>query len=275
MTDLFETMAQRRRENRPFALCTIVAVELSAPRDVGARMVVFEDGGFVGTIGGGPLEHDVVKAAVDRLAAEAKPAKLAIALEQYPEMRCGGTVEVFIDVVLPQPRLIVVGAGHIGHHVARLAEVLQVPHVVADDRPHLATRERFPAAQRIVVADPDRAPFDDIGVTRWDCIVIVSRAYDYDELCLEAALRTPARYVGMMGSRRKVGGTIAKLEARGLPVRGDSRVRLPIGLDLGDKSPPHIAFGIVAEVLQAAYGTTARPLSWTVPEPAPKGAARG
>ncbi len=259
--DLFDLMARKRRDNVPFALCTVVSVERSAPREPGARMIVFADGTFHGTVGGGPLEADVIRAAVDMIARDEPPRKLVLQLDGYREMRCGGSVEIFVDTVLPRPRVIVVGAGHIGHQIARLCELCKMPYAVVDDRPQLAQASRFPGAFRIEVCPIDTAPFERLGVGRWDCIVLVSRTYDYDELCLEAALETPARYIGMMGSARKVGGTLRKLEERGVAVRDDPRVRIPIGLDIGDRSPEHIALSILAEVLQIAYRKDGQPHS--------------
>lgn len=261
--DLYELMSQRRRDNVPFAVCTIVLVELSAPREAGATMLVFEDGTFAGTVGGGPLEADVLRTASDMLRREERARKVSFQLDHYPEMRCGGAVEVFINPILPQPCLVIVGGGHVGHHLARLAEVVSLPYTLIDDRPEVASAARFPGARRRLIVPIERDPFVDLSITRWDCIALVSRTYEYDERCLEAALRTPARYIGMMGSARKVGGTLAKLESRGLPVRGNPRLRIPIGLDIGDRSPGHIAASILAEVLQVAWKKDGRPHSET------------
>jgi xanthine dehydrogenase accessory factor len=260
MTDaeLFELCARRSRERVPFALCSVVRTEGPAPRDPGAKMVVYEDGSFAGTVGGGPLEAMVIQKAAELLTQRGAPAKVQFALttdgEVHIGMKCGGEVEVFVDVVRPPPRVIVYGGGHVAERVSAVAGDAGLPHVVLDDRPEFARRERFPRADEVRLADLRGEPTGGMVAGPEDFVVIVTRCHAIDELVLEAALRSRARYVGLIGSRRKIGVILKSLKARGLDAWRDPRLYAPVGLDLGDKSPGEIAVSVVAELLQLKSG---------------------
>jgi len=122
--------------------------------------------------------------------------------------------------------------------------------VVVDDRPDFARRERFPRATEVRCADLEKEPLGGVSPGAGDFVVILTRCHALDEAVLEAALRTPARYVGLIGSRRKVAVILRSIARRlGRDPRGDPRLHAPIGLKLGDKSPGEIAISILAEVL--------------------------
>jgi xanthine dehydrogenase accessory factor len=265
-TELLAEAARRSAARELFALCTVVATQRSAPRDAGAKMLVAPDGSICGTVGGGPLEASVVFEAVQLLRGtgasglrhfalsaagdSAEPLAAAPAPGEDLGMKCGGQVSVFIDVVRPAPRMVLYGAGHVGERVANLAGEAGLDVVVVDDRSEFARRDRFPRASDVRCADLEKAPLGGLSPGPEDFVVILTRCHALDESVLEAALRTAARYVGLIGSRRKVAIILRSIARRlGRDPRSDPRLHAPIGLKLGDKSPGEIAISILAEIL--------------------------
>jgi xanthine dehydrogenase accessory factor len=170
-------------------------------------------------------------------------------------MKCGGQVTVFIDVVRPAPRMLLYGAGHVGERVANAASDAGLDVVVIDDRADFARRDRFPRVSEVRCADLEKDPLGGLSPGPEDFVVILTRCHALDEAVLEAALRSSARYVGLIGSRRKVALILRSIAARlGRDPRSDARLHAPIGLKLGDKSPGEIAISIVAEVLLVKSG---------------------
>ncbi len=264
--ELFAEAARRAAAREPFALCTVIATDRSVPRDSGAKMIVAPDGSICGTVGGGPLEASVLFEAVQLLrgGGESGARRFALttagdAAEPLPAapspgedlgMKCGGQVTMFIDVIRPSPRLVVYGAGHVGERFANLASEAGLSAVVVDDRPDFARRDRFPRAAEVRCVDLERTPLGGLQPGPEDFVVILTRCHALDEAVLEAALQTQARYVGLIGSRRKVAVILKSIARRiGRDPRTDPRLHAPIGLKLGDKSPGEIAVSILAEVL--------------------------
>lgn len=264
--ELFGVAARRAAAREPFALCTVVGAARSTPRDAGAKMLVAQDGSICGSVGGGPLEASVIFEAVQLVrnggvsglrhfalttagdAAEPLPA--APAPGEDLGMKCGGEASIFVDVVRPAARLVLYGAGHVGERVANLAMDAGLCTVVIDDRAAFVQPKRFPRAAEVRCADLEKDPLGGLGPGPEDFVVILTRCHALDEGVLEAALRTPARYVGLIGSRRKVALILRSIARRlGRDPRGDPRLHAPIGLRLGDKSPGEIAISILAEVL--------------------------
>ena len=263
---LFAEAARRAAAREPFALCTVIETRRSAPRDAGAKMLVDPGGGIAGTVGGGPLEASVIVEAVRLLRDGGLPGarrfvlttdgdaaeSLALGAEIPPElgMKCGGEVTVFLDVVLPPARLLLYGAGHVGERVARLAAEIGLSCVVVDDRPAFADAGRFPGAAAVLCRDLAEEPLGGIVPGAEDYLVILTRCHALDEGVLEAALKSAARYVGLIGSRRKVALILRSIARRsGKDPRQDPRLHAPIGLRLGDKTPGEIALSILAELV--------------------------
>ncbi|MGZ6123465.1 MAG: XdhC family protein [Myxococcales bacterium] len=264
--ELFQEAARRSAAREPFVLCTVTATARSAPRDAGAKMLVAPDGGIQGTVGGGPLEAVVIQEAVELLRKDGASAERRFALTTagdaahilppggaLPEdlgMKCGGEVSVFLDVVRPAARLVLYGAGHVGERVANIAAEIGLDTAVIDDREKFATRDRFPRASEVRCADLASDPLGGLAPGAGDFVVILTRCHALDESVLEAALRTGARYVGLIGSRRKVALILRSIARRlGRDPRQDPRLHAPIGLRLGDKTPGEIAISILAEIL--------------------------
>src|SRR5438067_12494259 len=264
--ELFQEAARRSAAREPFVLCTVTATDRSAPRDAGAKMIVSTDGAIAGTVGGGPLEAVVIQEAARLLQQEGVSGQRRFALttagdaaEPLPPsgpipdelgMKCGGEVTVFLDVVRPVPRVGRSGAGHVGQLVANLAAKIGLATTVVDDREKFATRDRFPRAGEVRCADLAQDPLGGVAPGASDFVVILTRCHALDEGVLEAALRTPARYIGLIGSRRKVALILRSIAKRlGRDPRDDPRLHAPIGLRLGDKTPGEIAIPTLAETL--------------------------
>jgi len=264
--ELFAEATRRAAAREAFALCTVVATQGSVPRDAGAKMLVAADGSICGTVGGGPLEASVLSEAVQLLRgggtsgirrfALTTAGDAADPLPAVPSpgedlgMKCGGQVSVFIDVVRPAARLVLYGAGHVGERVANLAGEAGLDAVVVDDRVEFARRDRFPRASEVRCVDLERDPLGGLSPGPEDFVVILTRCHALDEAVLDAALRTRAGYVGLIGSRRKVALVLRSIaRRRGTDPRSDPRLHAPIGLKLGDKSPGEIAISILAEIV--------------------------
>ncbi len=245
---LFGVLDEAIASGRDVVLVTLIASSGSTPNDAGAQMLVFGDGSIVGTVGGGKVEAQCVEQALATLKTGGT-ARKSFDLTPRSGMECGGSAEAFFQAFKSRARLLLLGAGHVAQALGRAAELAGLPYVVADDRSEFANRERFPRAVEILVERPDRATrADTADPTTY--VVIVTREHVLDQECLEAALRTEAAYIGMIGSRRKVSVLFQRLSEKGLHPESDPRVYAPIGLDLGGKSPGEIAVSVIAEILQ-------------------------
>jgi xanthine dehydrogenase accessory factor len=251
MDDIYDVIVRWRREGRRGALATIVNVRGSVPSFKSAKMLVGEDGTLVGTIGGGCVEAEVFQAAREVIEQE-KPRTLQFNLNQNPKydtgLICGGSLEIFVEPLIPNPVLYVFGAGHVAFHLAKVADLAGFEVIVADDREEYANRERFPDAREIHADDLDRV-LARLAPTAAAYIAIATRGHRDDMRVLRWAVGTPAHYVGMVGSKRKVLGICRELEKEGVGSEGLARVHSPIGLDVGATTPEEIAVSIVAELI--------------------------
>jgi xanthine dehydrogenase accessory factor len=248
--DLFEEIVRMRRAGQRGALATIVHTNGSIPSYESSRMLVREDGSSLGTVGGGCVEADVWAAAREVMDKEA-PRKIVFHLNNEATydngLICGGTVEIFIEPILPQPILYLFGGGHVSTAVAKAAQAVGFGVGVIDDREAFANSRRFPMAQEIFTSYDDA--FAKLQPNSSSYLVIVTRGHKEDMRVLAWAVRTPARYVGMIGSRRKVLSVYKALEKEGYTMEEVERVFAPMGLDIGALSPEEIAVSIVAELV--------------------------
>lgn len=175
-------------------------------------------------------------------------------------LACG--IELYVERWSPRPEIVIVGAGHVARPLATVGRLLDFRVTVLDDRPELATRERFPDADRVIVADFER-PFADVAVGPRTSLVLVTRGHRHDYDCLRAlaATGTEPSYVGMIGSRRRVRAAFEQLAAEGVDAVWLSRIHAPLGLDIGAESPAEIAIAVGAEIVLASHGGSGRPLS--------------
>lgn len=168
-------------------------------------------------------------------------------------------IEVFIEVVPETPKILIVGAGHIGQALAKLGKIVGFRIALLDDRPEWASRERCPEADEIICADFEDA-LAAYPITPATNIVIVTRGHRQDAVSLEQVIRSPAAYIGMIGSPRRGKAVFQLLEQHGVPPELLRRVHTPIGLDIGAETPAEIAVSILAEIILEQRGGTGRPL---------------
>jgi xanthine dehydrogenase accessory factor len=249
--DIYEEIVKLRQSGRRGAVATIVNVRGSIPSFKTAKMLVRDDGSIVGTIGGGCVEADVWQAAREVMESE-RPRTLTFDLNNDPKydtgLVCGGTLEIFIEPVLPPAELYIFGAGHVAAALYRVARIAGFDVTVIDDREAYANRERFPDAQQVIAEDFEKA-MAQIKPSESSYIVAVTRGHKDDMRVLRWAVQTPARYVGMIGSKRKTITIFKELQQEGLPAKLFDRVHAPVGLDIGAITPEEIAVSITAELI--------------------------
>jgi xanthine dehydrogenase accessory factor len=249
--DIYEEIVKLRKEGRRGAVATIVNVRGSIPAFETAKMLVRDDGSIAGTIGGGCVEAEVWQAAREVMESE-KPRSLTFNLNQDPKydtgLVCGGTLDIFIEPVLPPALLYIFGAGHVAVNLYKTATNAGFEVTVIDDRAAYANRERFPEAQEVIAEDFDQA-MTRLTPSESAYIVIVTRGHRDDMRVLRWAVQTHARYIGMIGSRRKTIAIFRELSKEGIPAERFERVHAPVGLDIGAITPEEIAVAITAELI--------------------------
>ncbi len=249
--DIYEQIVELRRQGRRGAVATITNVRGSIPSFQTAKMLVRDDGSIAGTIGGGCVEAEVWQAAREVMEEE-KPRTLTFNLNNNPKydtgLVCGGTLEIFIEPVLPPALLYIFGAGHVAYNLYKVAQIAGFEVIVVDDRESYANRERFPDAREVIAADFDGAT-QRLHIPESAYIVIVTRGHRDDMRVLRWALNANARYLGMIGSRRKTIAIYKELETEGVPSEKFAQVHAPVGLEIGAITPEEIAVAIVAEMI--------------------------
>jgi xanthine dehydrogenase accessory factor len=249
--DIYEEIVRLRQEGRACALATIINTEGSIPSFATAKMLVRDDGSIAGTIGGGAAEGEVMAAALEVMAQE-KPRIVSFNLNAKPGldsgMVCGGNLEVYVEPIVPVPALYIFGAGHTGLETYKTARQAGFEVTVIDDRAEFANRERYPAAVDVIAQDLETA-LPRLSPSANAYIFIVTRSHTLDTQVLRWALDTRARYIGMIGSKRKVTGIYHVLQKEGFAPEKFDRVQAPVGLDIGAQTPEEIAISVVAEMI--------------------------
>jgi xanthine dehydrogenase accessory factor len=252
MADIYQEIVKIKEKGEEAALVTIVSATGSTPREEGAKMLVKPDGTIAGTIGGGSLEAQVIKEAVGVIK-QGKPKHLHMSLTAKEAgeagMICGGDLEVFIEPILTAPTLYIFGGGHVSLPLAQMGKLLGFKIAVIDDRAEFASAERFPEAETVLADDFAKA-FSKLKIDKTSYIVIVTRGHQNDEVVLEWAIDTPAKYIGMIGSQTKVKTIFTHLLAKGVTKERLDSVHSPIGLGIGAQTPEEIAVSILAEIIK-------------------------
>ncbi|HZZ41799.1 MAG TPA: XdhC/CoxI family protein [Tepidisphaeraceae bacterium] len=249
------TIATELAARRSVVLATIVRDSGSVPRRTGTKMLIFPDGTPRGTVGGGIFELLVIR---DGMAALKRGRSITHTYSFNPKgvdvdafgAVCGGKADVFLEVLMPADRLMIVGGGHCGRALARAASLLDFSLVVADDRAEFARAEDFAYAN---VESVLHLPGDFAGLPEADertYVLLVSKGFLTDEAALRRVIGSPAAYIGMIGSLRKRQAVYEKLKADGITDEQLARVHAPIGLEIGAESPEEIAISILAEVIK-------------------------
>ena len=225
-------------------------------------MLVWADGRTVGTIGGGCYENDAFWKARESIVS-GKPLLLHYELNddfaQENGLICGGRMDVHIDPLVPSPRLFIIGAGHVGLHLARVASEVGFHIHVIDDREKFANAERFPGADIVVEPIPEWLHRAELPASSY--VVIVTRGHQHDLDALRALAARDLKYLGLIGSRAKVARIYDALLAEGMPPESLERVHSPIGLEIGAVTPAEIAISILAELIAVSRGVDTSALS--------------
>ncbi|MTJ81476.1 MAG: xanthine dehydrogenase [Telmatospirillum sp.] len=249
--DIYEEIVRLRREGRKGALATIITTQGSIPSYSSAKMLVRDDGSIVGTIGGGCVEAEVITGA-RKVMEQEKPDVLEFSLNKNPGydtgLICGGTLEVFVEPILSDPILYLFGAGHVGLNTCRVAALAGFKVAIVDDRSSFANADRFPDAWAVHADDWDRV-MASLAPPDGAYIVIATRGHREDLRVLRWAIGTNARYVGMIGSKRKIITLCKQLVTEGVPTSALEGLHAPVGLDIGATTPEEIAVAVVAELI--------------------------
>lgn len=255
--DIHSEIARIKAIGQEAALVTIIGASGSTPSGVGSKMLVKADGNTMGTIGGGNIERLVTEEAL-RVMRMGRAERLNFSLREGEEcgMICGGDVEVFIEPILQEPKLFIFGGGHIALALSKMAKLVGFRIVVIDDRPDYASPQRFPEAEATMATDYAQA-FSNIEIDNMSYIVIVTHGHEGDEVVLERALKTDAKYIGMIGSRRKNRVIFDHLLAKAIPQEIIDRVHAPIGLEIHASTSEEIAVSILAEIIKVRRAPSA------------------
>ncbi len=266
--DIFDEIVRLRSLGQKCALATIVQVRGSIPSYESAKLLVREDGSMMGTIGGGCVEAEVWNAAREVIESE-KPKHLTFSLGQdaaYDNgLICGGQLNIFVEPIVPQPRAFIFGGGHVSKSISKVATLAGFSTVIVDDREAFANKDRFPEADE-TYAEEYEAVFPKLAVTSSSYLIIVTRGHRDDMRVLRWAVGTPAKYVAMIGSKRKTISVIHELEKEGFERSAFEKIFAPMGLDIGAESPEEIAIAVVAEMIavRRAPGADWRSLSKSI-----------
>jgi xanthine dehydrogenase accessory factor len=266
MKTIYQALAELEKNNESAALCTVVRSRGSTPRHSTSKMLVYEDGHILGTVGGGELENRVFEEAMQSLV-DGQPRLLEYNLSDPARGDvgvCGGTVEVFVEPILPAPTLVVVGGGHVGKAVAHLAKWLGFRVVVSDDRAEFCTPDENPDADAFYPVPMEKLT-EQFKVTNQTYFVLATRGVVVDAPGLPSLLDSPAAYIGVIGSKRRWKMTVDKLKEMGVPEGKIARVHSPIGLELQAETPQEIAVSILAEILMLRGGGSGKPMKYVPP----------
>ena len=259
MNQIYQALSELETNNQSAALCTVTKSEGSTPRHVGSKMLVYPDGKFIGTVGGGDLENRVIKAALQTLddgKAQTLFYTMADPSRGDPGV-CGGQVEVFVEPIFPPPTLVVIGAGHVGKAVAHLAKWLGFRVVVSDDRAEFCNPESTPGADEYYPVEMGKLA-ESMTITKQTYLVITSRGSGVDVAGLPSLLESEAKYIGVIGSKRRWSVTAKALKEKGIKEELINKVRSPMGIELQAETPEEIAVSIMAEVLMTKDGGTGK-----------------
>ncbi len=238
------------------AFCTVIEKKGSGPRDVGAKMLVDEEGKNFGTIGGGNVERALIDESLKAIK-EHKSKTITFNLNKSrvkgtvgTGMICGGELTVLADVIEPTPRLVIIGAGHVAFPLAALANVVGFRIAVVDDEHKLANKENFPMAEDIIAGDYSQV-LSGFELTPRDIVVIAHGEPEHDYAALKNIIQKNVAYVGLLGSRTKASILTQRLRIDGVNEEYVKKLHAPLGLDIGAETPEEIGISILAEIIQS------------------------
>lgn len=258
---VFKAAAEAHEKNLPAALATVIKVDGSVPRHVGSKMLIYESGEIVGTVGGGAMESRVVgdgKAAIQDGQARTVSYTLNDLRDGDPGI-CGGTVTLFVEPLQVRVTLLVIGCGHVGKSLAQLGKWAGFRVVVSDDRTDYCSAENIPGMDEYIVCKPGEIT-QHVQINPKTYVAAVTRGLPVDENLLPALLETNAAYLGLIGSRRRWALTAKALTDKGVTQEQLERIHAPIGLELQAETPEEIAISILAEIIMIQRGGDGRPM---------------
>jgi xanthine dehydrogenase accessory factor len=255
--EFLEKIAKLLREGKRVAVATVVETTGSTPRKAGARLAVVSDGTLLDSVGGGALEAMIVEDA-RRFLDEGGTGLKEYSLREgeHPGstgMVCGGRARVHFQVEVPPERLIIFGGGHVGAALARLSTGLGFDVTVVEDRPRFLENVAFAGLVRLWQTGPDFAG-DLPAIDPSTYVAVVTRCHRTDLAALRRVAGTPAAYLGLIGSRRKIGVVMHRLREEGVPEEALGRICAPIGMPIGACTPEEIAVSIAGEMIRVRRG---------------------
>ena len=259
MKNFFENIIDLKKSGELFALAIIVKAEGSTPRKVGAKMIILRDGKTVGTLGGGDLEKKVIEEAINVIKqGQPKIASFTLDIEKGKlDMMCGGKLDVYIEPILPDEKLIIFGAGHITRSLAPLMKGAGFEVSVVEDSPDLLQKDKFPETEDLILTDMEQFARD-LPSDPGTYIVLLSRGFSRDKAILSQLIQKDFKYIGMIGSLKKINTMKEDLQKEGIPEEAFSKLKAPIGLDIGAETPEEIAISIAAEIVAVKKGRFAQ-----------------
>ena len=250
MKQIYKDLLESLDRYGKVALATVVKAQGSTPRTAGAKMLIFPDGTYRHTVGGGIFESLVIKDALQVLQ-NGKPVikEYSFNLEGKNAIGaiCGGYAEVMIEMISNTPELLIVGGGHVGNALARIACLLDFKITIVDDRQeYVKPYQNDPSITGFQAAsDYSNLP----TITENTFICLVTKGCPTDAMALKHVIQSPAKYIGMIGSQKKINTVYQNLKEGGFDASLFSRVHAPIGIDIGADSPEEIAISILAEII--------------------------
>lgn len=255
MSSLSEELVQISEQGAAAVLATVVEIAGNDKVEPGAKCLICDGQVRAETIGAAK----VLQAIVDESAIHLQQEKSKLVTLNVPGSQ--SKLEVFFEVMPAPPKLVVVGAGHIAVPLVKMAKILDFYVIVIDDRLAYANRERFPDADEVLVGDMAQM-LKEMSITPSTYIVLITRGHKYDEPCLREIIHSQAKYIGMIGSKRRIKACFQRFrDEEKIADEVMARVYAPIGLDIATETPPEIALSILAEVIKIRRGGSAASLS--------------
>ncbi|MGA3083298.1 MAG: XdhC/CoxI family protein [Thermodesulfobacteriota bacterium] len=251
MMEMYQEIVNLISRGERAVLATVVSSGGSVPRRTDAKMLIKSDGTFLGTVGGGGVELKVIDMAPEVIhSGQSQLLHFDLSGEgEKAAMICGGTMDVFLEPILPLETLYFFGAGHISEAAAKLAKPLGFRITVVDPRPEFNNKERFPDVESNII-EPYTEAFLKLNIGSDSYVVICTPGHVFDEQCLHFAVGTKATYIGMIGSKKKVKDVKERLINKGVLPQNLEKVHAPIGLEIGAETPYEIAISILAEIIK-------------------------
>lgn len=264
MDPILQKVNEIQEANKAVALGIIVRTHGSTPRHAASKIIVFPDGTFMGSVGGGEMEGRVINEALESL----KDGKTRFLSYKMIDPAtgdpgiCGGNLDIYVEPIIPKPTLLVIGGGHVGKAVSSLGKWLNFHVVVSDDREEFCTKEMHPDADQFLVAKMAEIP-EKMEITPYTYIVLTTRGSSTDVEGLEPLLHTKPGYLGIIGSKKRWLETQKGLKQKGVDPTLFEGIYSPIGLELDAETPEEIALSIMAEVMMVKNASSGKTMKYT------------